>query len=424
MRWILLSACTACAGLDRWSDAPPQSLVDALGARERDAVAEVIAHDAALGPFWAEEKACRMSVGPFPFFRGTAYLMHADLADLETPWNGARTWVQGDAHPMNIGAFADDSEHVVFDLNDFDESYVGDPLHDLWRLVAGADLLAEEGEHGAGAREEAAAAVVDAWLAAIVEHADGDSEAGVIDADTAYGRVDELLRDVEGRDREDLLDDQTHDGRFRLDSGRVEVDDATRDALEGALSDALGTLTSGLSGEPGWFDVKDLVAVEGSGLGSLGTPRYAVLIEGPTDDDDDDRILELTGEAAAARVNAGTRALLMDVDDHLSVLTLPDGTYTVRERSPWKASLPASATSSRTRLVKVAAQWGWVLGTAHARGDRDGGQGIAVDVEQDLLVRIPDQDAFYAESLQIGLAYAEVVRQDHAAFVDQVGCPR
>jgi hypothetical protein len=72
----------------------------------------------------------------------------------------------------------------------------------------------------------------------------------------------------------------------------------------------------------------------------------------------------------------------------------------------------------------VATQWGWALGTAHARGDVDAGAGSAIDLERWMLDRLTDPDAFVASGLQIGLGYAQIVRDDHRAFVDAVGCSR
>jgi hypothetical protein len=46
--------------------------------------------------------------------------MAADLATL--PTSGLRTQISGDAHVQNLGAYAAPDGHLVFDLNDFDET--------------------------------------------------------------------------------------------------------------------------------------------------------------------------------------------------------------------------------------------------------------------------------------------------------------
>ena len=72
------------------------------------------------------EKYCKMAVSPFVFYRGTAHLFWSDFAD---DWRQhrfgcrrTRTWLQGDAHAENMGAFNDQEGNLVYGLNDFDES--------------------------------------------------------------------------------------------------------------------------------------------------------------------------------------------------------------------------------------------------------------------------------------------------------------
>src|SRR5262245_41858075 len=65
----------------------------------------------------------RMLTSPFAFYRGAALVMAADLAD--TPRSGLTVQVCGDAHLSNFGVFASAERHLVFDINDFDETLPG-----------------------------------------------------------------------------------------------------------------------------------------------------------------------------------------------------------------------------------------------------------------------------------------------------------
>jgi uncharacterized protein (DUF2252 family) len=76
----------------------------------------------------------RMLVSPFTFFRGSAYLMAADLAG--APRTGLEVQLCGDAHLSNFGAFAAPDRRLVFSLNDFDETLPGPFEWDVKRLVA------------------------------------------------------------------------------------------------------------------------------------------------------------------------------------------------------------------------------------------------------------------------------------------------
>jgi uncharacterized protein (DUF2252 family) len=74
-----------------------------------------------------------MAATPFGFLRGAAPLMAHDLA--KWPTTGLRVQMCGDAHVGNLGAFAAPDGHLVFDLNDFDESMPGPWEWDVKRLA-------------------------------------------------------------------------------------------------------------------------------------------------------------------------------------------------------------------------------------------------------------------------------------------------
>jgi uncharacterized protein (DUF2252 family) len=76
----------------------------------------------------------RMVQSPFAFYRGSAGLMAADLAD--TPRSGLRVQACGDAHLMNFGGFATPERNFIFDINDLDETLPAPWEWDLKRLAA------------------------------------------------------------------------------------------------------------------------------------------------------------------------------------------------------------------------------------------------------------------------------------------------
>jgi uncharacterized protein (DUF2252 family) len=76
----------------------------------------------------------RMLASPFSFFRGSAYLMAADLAD--GPRTGLHTQLCGDAHLSNFGIWAAPDRRLVFGINDFDETLPGPFEWDVKRLAA------------------------------------------------------------------------------------------------------------------------------------------------------------------------------------------------------------------------------------------------------------------------------------------------
>ncbi|GGM59915.1 DUF2252 domain-containing protein [Microbacterium saperdae] len=94
-----------------------------LTAQNRDRIPELV-------PLRAE----RMAVSPFTFYRGTAALMAADLAD--APHSGILVASCGDAHVSNFGFYASAERSLMFDLNDFDEAAWAPWEWDVKRLVA------------------------------------------------------------------------------------------------------------------------------------------------------------------------------------------------------------------------------------------------------------------------------------------------
>src|SRR5918998_4100326 len=86
----------------------------------------------------------KMAASPFAFYRGSAPLFYADVTRLEDPWADERTsrvWIQGDLHAENYGTYMDAEGLLVFDVNDFDEAYLGHFTWDLERMAASLALL-------------------------------------------------------------------------------------------------------------------------------------------------------------------------------------------------------------------------------------------------------------------------------------------
>ncbi|HEY9263738.1 MAG TPA: DUF2252 domain-containing protein [Mycobacterium sp.] len=86
----------------------------------------------------------RMLVDPFTFYRGSAYLMAADLA--RAPRTDLTVQLCGDAHLSNFGAFAAPDRRLVFDLNDFDETLPGPFEWDVKRMVASFAIAGRDRE--------------------------------------------------------------------------------------------------------------------------------------------------------------------------------------------------------------------------------------------------------------------------------------
>jgi len=100
----------------------------------------------------------RMLSSPFAFFRGSALVMAHDLADI--PSSGITVQLCGDAHLVNFGLFASPERQLLFDLNDFDETWPGPFEWDVKRLAASGVMAARASKMSRGDQRRVALAGV------------------------------------------------------------------------------------------------------------------------------------------------------------------------------------------------------------------------------------------------------------------------
>jgi uncharacterized protein (DUF2252 family) len=103
----------------------------------------------------------RMLASPFAFFRGASIIMAADLS--KTPASGYAVQACGDCHLMNFGAFATPERNIVFDINDFDETFPAPWEWDLKRLAASFVIAGRHNGHNAKSSKATVMALVGAY---------------------------------------------------------------------------------------------------------------------------------------------------------------------------------------------------------------------------------------------------------------------
>ena len=130
-------------GTDARKEMPPEQHAPfSTTAGRRDPVEILEEQGAARVPELVPIRYGRMLVSPFTFYRGAAAVMAADLA--ETPTSGLTVQLCGDAHLSNFGAFASPERRLVFDINDFDETFPGPWEWDVKRLAASFAIAGRE----------------------------------------------------------------------------------------------------------------------------------------------------------------------------------------------------------------------------------------------------------------------------------------
>lgn len=160
---------TAHAG---WS--PPSDRPDPVSLLERSNATRV--------PELVPVRYGRMLVSPFTYLRGSPVVMADDLA--RTPVTGFGVQACGDAHLLNFGVFATPERHLVFDLNDFDETLPGPWEWDLKRLAVSLVTAARERSMAADAAADVCRAGAARYQAAMRRFA------GLGNLDVWYSRID------------------------------------------------------------------------------------------------------------------------------------------------------------------------------------------------------------------------------------------
>jgi len=133
----------------------------------------------------------RMSASPFTFYRGTAIIQARDLAN--TGVSGITIQACGDCHLANFGGFASPERVLVFDINDFDETFPGPWEWDVKRLGASLILAARDRSFSKTTAEEAVRAAATAYRERMAEF----SELKVLDtwyAQVTFDAVKEYFR--------------------------------------------------------------------------------------------------------------------------------------------------------------------------------------------------------------------------------------
>jgi len=112
----------------------------------------------------------RMSESAFKFFRGSAIIQARDLE--HSPTSGINVQLCGDCHLMNFGGFASAERSMVFDINDFDETFPGPWEWDIKRLVVSIELAARDLDFSKNVTENAVRSAVASYREHMLEFAE------------------------------------------------------------------------------------------------------------------------------------------------------------------------------------------------------------------------------------------------------------
>jgi uncharacterized protein (DUF2252 family) len=389
----------------------------------------------------------KMAADPFAFYRGSACLFYADVAGREDPWADERTsrvWIQGDLHAENFGTYMDGDGVLIFDVNDFDEAYVGHFTWDVTRFAASLALL---GWRKAISDEDISALVghyVRGYVDQVRTFVEHDDDRGFsLNLRTADGRIRQVLEEARLRTRVALLDgiceSEGYDRIIRDAPGVRRLDDDERAEVCEAFDRYLESIPESKRFRGVAYRVKDVVGRSGFGIGSAGLPAYTVLIEGLNEALDNDLVVSMKqGNVAAPsrvvtdpaiasafhhhghRTAVSQRALQAHADRLLGWTDLRGVGYVVSEVSPYEADLDWSDLSEPAEIAPVVEDLGRATAKVHCVADADADHTLVPFTTEDAILRVVDgcEDEFTAWVVEFAHAYAARVRADHALFVD------
>ncbi|WDZ85414.1 DUF2252 domain-containing protein [Micromonospora cathayae] len=404
----------------------------------------------ALDPAAFRRKFRKMAATPFAFYRGSASLFYADQRgeyadDRFLDERTSRVWIHGDLHAENFGTYMNASGQLVFNVNDFDEAYVGPFSWDLKRFVASVALIGYAKALSDRVISDLVETFATAYLTELraIAHG-GDDAIGSITLDNADGVLRQVLQQARLNTRVDLLAAQTtvdnYERRFSLGDGVYEVDDATRAAVCEAFGRYLDTLPpSSARLRPVSAHVKDVVLRKGVGIGSAGLPSYNLLLEGHTQALENDVVIYMKQAQVPAvarhiedervrgyfrhqghRTAESQRALQAHADPWLGFTELNGVGQLVAEVSPYAADLDWADVNEPEELAGVVGDLGRAVARMHSVADDESSHDLVDYSTEEAIVAAVDADpeGFVTYLVEFAHGYGLQARRDHQLFVD------
>jgi uncharacterized protein (DUF2252 family) len=413
-----------------WSPARDRAdPVAVLEGEERDRVRELL-------PI----RHARMAASPFAFLRGSAAVMAADLA--RTPSTHIIVQSCGDCHLSNFGVFATPERRLVFDINDFDETFSAPFEWDLKRLAASFVVAAR----GLGLTDSQAEAAARACVRHYRERTLANARLSALDVWYQSIPVEAVLKVLlpqAGRSQRKKTAKALHKAQSRTNLGALRrFAEQTKDGwrikpepplivayerrqevqagLERLFEEYAGTLSPEHRALLERYHLTDF-ACKVVGVGSVGTEAFMFLLMGPGDDDPLFLQLKQAGQSVLApyvdapevlhqgrRVVDGQRMMQAASDIFLGwARGGPDDQtdFYLRQLRDMKGSAEIETMSGR-ELEVYAALCGAALARAHSRSGR----------AATIAGYLGKSDVFDRAIARFALRYAAQTERDHETF--------
>ena len=363
---------------------------------------------------------------------------------------GSRIWIQGDLHAENFGTYLDSDGRLVFDVNDFDEAYLGHWTWDLQRFAASLALLCWR----KALPDEAIDALVRGYAAAYLDqiryYVDApDDTVWALTLDTAEGAVLDALHVAKLQTRVALLDSVTVvDGyrrTFAERGGVRQLPDAERAAVDPgvrgiprhdppASSRRRDVRRAGPGGQERLRDrQRGPTGLHGPHRGIQPGPGQRCRADheagqcGSAEPRRADDRLREAFQHHGHRTAVSQRALQAHADRFLGWTSIPlrgkPTGFVVSELSPYAADLDWDEITEPQEIGPLVDQLGRATAKIHCVSDEESeASGVSVvgfSVEAVIADAVDGNDeAFVDDIVAFAHAYAGRARADHRLFVD------
>jgi uncharacterized protein (DUF2252 family) len=334
---------------------------------------------------------------------------------------------------------------LTFDVNDFDEAYLGHFSWDLRRFVASIALMGWQKALPEDAVRELAGDYLRAYIEQVGVYVEEEKDdAHALNLDTAEGHILDVLRTARSATRIALLQRLTElhgeERRFHRSGRTRELEDDERELVTRAFASYLGTIPPDKREQREiFYALKDVVGTSGFGIGSAGLTAFNLLIEGRDQAHENDVILTMKQgnvpapsrivddravgdyfEHEGHRTVVSQRALQQHTDPLLGYTTLEGVGYVVTDLSPYEADLDWSEITEPEEISPVVADLGRATAKIHCISDSDSDEELVEFSTEDAIAAVLGgaEDAFVEDVTDFGIDYAKRARRDHALFVD------
>lgn len=379
----------------------PRSTLAQLVPSTRDPVEILVEQNRKRAPDLVPLRFARMLTDPFSFYRGSAALMAADLAD--GPSSGVEVMSCGDAHLSNFGLYASPQRTLIFDLNDFDEASIAPAEWDVKRLTTSAIVGGRQAGYPDKTIRKMAHSVVDSYRDGLRTMLDMnvlerfylrlEPQRYVNKARGGLGSViAEAARKAQTRTSARVFErimEVGPDGRFQLRENppvlqHVQVKDEAR--LTDSFREYLTSVPADIAVVLSHFQLTD-IARRVVGVGSVGTRSYLLILTGPDGTplilqvkEANRSVLEeygrwpqtqtlydaITALGQGIRVVGGQRILQAMSDVFLGTLRIGGRDYYVRQFQDMKGSVETSGMSPQA-FGQYACACAYALARGHAQ---------------------------------------------------------